>query len=59
MVCVELKHQKKRGVDALPDSDRKKVEKFINEYYKNIVVKWINYFVLNIPVKSTKIAKKI
>jgi len=58
-LLVELKHRKKRGVDAIPETDRKKVEIFIREYYKNIVEKWTNYFVLNIPVKSTKITKKI
>jgi len=58
-LLVELKHRKKRGVDAIPESDRKKVEKFIKEYYKNIVEKWTNYFVLNIPVKMTKITKKL
>jgi len=58
-LLVELKHRKKRGVDAIPEYDRKKVEIFIREYYKNIVEKWTNYFVLNIPVKSTKITKKL
>ena len=58
-LLVELKHRKKRGVDAIPETDRKKVEKFIREYYKNIVEKWTNYFILNIPVKSTKITKKL
>ena len=58
-LLVELKHRKKRGVDAIQPSDRKKVEDFIKKYYKNIVEKWTNYFVLNIPVKSTKITKKL
>jgi len=58
-LLVELKHRKKRGIDAIPEIDRKKVEKFIQVYYKNIVEKWTNYFVLNIPVKNTKITKKL
>jgi hypothetical protein len=58
-LLVELKHRKKRGGDAIPETDRKKIEIFIQEYYKNIVEKWTNYFVLNIPVKSTKITKKL
>ena len=58
-LLVELKHRKKRGVDTISVSDRKKVEQFIREYYKGIVEKWTNYFVLNIPVKSTKINKKL
>jgi len=56
---VELKHRKKKGIDAIPEIDRKKVEKFIQVYYKDIVEKWTNYFVLNIPVKNTKITKKL
>ena len=58
-ILVELKHRKCRGVDAIPQHDRKKVEQFIREYYKGIVEKWTNYFVLNIPVKTTKITKKL
>ncbi len=58
-LLVELKHRKKRGIDAIPETDRNKVEKFIKEYYKEIVQQWTNYFVLNIPVKSTKITKKL
>jgi hypothetical protein len=58
-LLVELKHRKKRGVEAIPEHDRQKAEKFIRVYYKNIVEKWTNYFVLNIPVKTTKITKKI
>ena len=58
-LLVELTHRKKKGVDAIPEIDRKKVEKFIQIYYKGIVEKWANYFVLNIPVKSTKITKKL
>jgi len=58
-LLVELKHRKKRGVDAISVIDRKKVEQFIREYYQGIVEKWTNYFVLNIPVKCTKITKKL
>jgi hypothetical protein len=58
-MLVELKHRKKRGIEPIPLHDRKKVENFIREYYKNIVDKWTNYFVLNIPVKCTKITKKL
>jgi len=58
-LLVELKHRKKKGIDAIPEIDRKKIEKFIQTYYKDIVEKWTNYFVLNIPVKNTIITKKL
>jgi len=58
-LLVELKHRKKKGIDAIPEMDRTKVEKFIQVYYKDIVEKWTNYFVLNIPVKNTIITKKL
>jgi hypothetical protein len=58
-MLVELKHRKKRGKNPLTDSDKKKAEKFIKEYYKNIVEKWTNYFVLNIPLKIVTITKKL
>ena len=57
-MLVELKKRKKRGVEHLPPADARKAESFIQENWKKIIEKWTNYFVLNIPVKVTKITKK-
>ena len=58
-MLVELKKRKKRGVEHLPPADAQKAEVFIREKWDIIVEKWSDYFVRNIPVKVTKITKKI
>lgn len=39
--------------------DSQMAEAFVSKYYKNIVDKWIKFFVLKKAVRSTKITKKI
>jgi len=58
-MLVELKRRKKRGVEHLSVSDAKKAEEFIRANWDKIAKKWADYFVLNIPIKSVKITKKI
>jgi len=58
-MLVELKSRKKRGKEKLPTNDAKKAEDFIKAYYQKIIDKWTDYFVRNIPVKSTRLTKKI
>lgn len=43
----------------MSDRDQKIAEAFVRKYYKNIVDKWIKFFVLKKAVRSTKITKKI
>lgn len=43
----------------MADKDLKIAESFVRKYYKNIVEKWINFFVMKKSVRSTKITKKI
>lgn len=43
----------------MSDKDTKTAEAFVKKYYKNIVDKWIKFFVLKKAVRSTKITKKI
>lgn len=44
---------------AMNEKDAKDAEAFVRQYYKSIVKKWINFFVLKKAVRSTKITKKI
>lgn len=44
---------------SLTEKDRKTAELFVKAYYKEIVEKWIEFFVLKKSVRSTKITKKI
>ena len=34
-------------------------EAFVRKYYKNIVEKWVNFFIYKKRVRSTKITKKL
>lgn len=43
----------------LSSKDAQTAEAFVAKYYKNIVEKWIKFFVLKKAVRSTKITKKI
>lgn len=43
----------------MTEKDLKIAESFVRKYYKNIVEKWINFFILKKSVRSTKITKKI
>jgi len=58
-MLVELKVRKKRGIPLLPPNDTAKAAEFIRVYYRNILEKWVDYFVKNIPIKPVKITKKL
>jgi len=58
-MLVELKRRKKRGKEHLPSNEAKKAEEFIRFNYQKIIEKWTDYFVRNIPIKTTRISKKI
>ncbi len=47
------------GKESLSEKDAKTAEDFIRKYHKNIIEKWVNFFVLKKAVRSTKITKKI
>ena len=48
---IEIRRRFAPGYDALPEKDAKIAEDFIRAYYKNIVEKWMNFFVLKKKVK--------
>ena len=56
---VEIRRRNAPGFDALSDKDAKVAESFIRAYHKNIVEKWINFFVLKKKVRCTQITKKL
>ena len=43
----------------LDEKDAIQAEEFIKAYYKNIIDKWMNFFVLKKRVRCTLITKKI
>lgn len=56
---VELKVREKKGADPLSEKDRRTAVAFIHKYHKNIIEKWVKFFVLKQVIRSTNIKKKI
>ena len=55
----EIRVRQHKGTIPLPEKDKRIAIDFINKYYKNIVNKWVKFFVMKQAVKSTKIKNKI
>ena len=56
---VELHRRSSSKMPLLSEKDIAIAEEFVKKYYKNIVEKWVNFFVYKKRVRSTKITKKI
>ena len=56
---VEIRVREKAGEEPLSAKDKKTAEEFIRKYSKNIIAKWVKFFVLRQAVKSTTIKTKI
>ena len=56
---VELRVREKKGADPLPEKDKRTAKEFIRKYHKNIIQKWVKFFVLKQSVRSTRINKKL
>ena len=58
----ELKEVRGRNSGKQPPLDTKDMamaEMFVKRYYKNIVEKWVNFFVYKKRIRSTKITKRL
>ena len=56
---VDIKRRSEHGYEMLDEKDSRAAEGFIRAYYRNIVEKWKNFFVLKKKVRCTQITKKI
>ena len=56
---VEIRVREKKGAEPLPEKDKRTAEEFIKKYHKNIIQKWVKFFVLKQSVRSTRINKKL
>ena len=56
---IEIRRRAAHGYSPLSDKDASVVEDFIRAYYKNIIEKWMNFFVLKKKVRCTQINKRI
>ena len=55
----EIRVREKKGAEPLPEKDKRTAEEFIQKYHKNIIEKWVKFFVLKQAIRSTNIKKKI
>ena len=58
-ILAEIRVREKKGAEPLPEKDKRTAEEFIKKYHKNIIQKWIKFFVLKQSVRSTRINKKL
>ena len=56
---VKIHRRAKKSVDLLSEKDAKTAESFILKYERNIIEKWIDFFVLKKQIRCTSIKKKI
>lgn len=56
---VEIQRRASNKMPPLSEKDSATAEAFVKKYYKNIVDKWVNFFVYKKRIRSTKITKKL
>ena len=56
---VDIRVREKAGEEPLTSKDKKVAEAFIRKYSKNIIAKWVRFFVMKQAVKSTNIKVKL
>lgn len=56
---LEVRVREKKSAEPLPDKDKRIAEEFIRKYHKNIIDKWVKFFIMKQAVRSTNIKKKI
>ena len=56
---VEIRRRTSNKILPLSEKDAATAEAFVKKYYKNIVDKWVNFFIYKKRIRSTKITKKL
>lgn len=56
---VEVRVLEKRGFEPLAEKDKRTAVEFIHKYYKNIIDKWVKFFVMKQAVRCSKIKNKL
>lgn len=56
---IEINVREKKGYNGLSEKDQKTAKEFIQKYHKNIIDKWVRFFVMRQRIRSTKITAKI
>ena len=55
----EIRVRERKGAEPRVEKDKRTAEEFIRKYYKNIIEKWVKFFVLKQAIRSTTIKKKL
>ena len=55
----EIRVREKKGAEELSEKEKRTAKDFIQKYHKNIINKWVKFFVLKQAVRSTNIKKKL
>lgn len=58
-VLVSINIREKHGVPPLESKNKRIAEAFIRKYSKNIIDKWVRFFVMKQQVRSTNIKTKL
>ena len=56
---VDIHRKTSNKIPPLSEKDAATAEAFVKKYYKNIVDKWVNFFIYKKRIRSTKITKKL
>jgi hypothetical protein len=56
---VKIHIREKISARSLSEKDKRTAEEFIRKYHKNIIDKWVKFFVLKQSVRSTNIKTKL
>lgn len=56
---VEIRVRERKGAEVLSEKEKRTAEEFIRKYQKNIIEKWVKFFVLKQSIRSTNIKKKL
>ena len=56
---IDINIREKKGRDSLTEKEKRTAEAFIRKYHKNIIDKWVKFFVMRQAIRCTNIKKKI
>lgn len=56
---IEIRVREKQGKLPLSGKEKRTAMEFIEKYHKNIIEKWVKFFVMKKAIRSTNITKKI
>ncbi len=54
-----IQGRERKGIEPLSEKEKRTAEEFIRKYHKNIIDKWVKFFVLKQTIRSTTIKKKL